>query len=105
MNARPHLVLALAAALMLLLALADWPYGYYILLRWVVCGASVFVAVVSYAAQKIWAMWPFVLVAILFNPLVPIYLTRDIWAPIDIVCAVVFLISIVTLKQKSENEH
>jgi len=40
----PHLIPAIIAALILLGALAPWPYGYYQLLRFVVCGVAVYVA-------------------------------------------------------------
>jgi len=29
-------------------------------------------------------------IALLFNPLIPVYLTREIWAPIDLGLAVLF---------------
>jgi len=89
---RPHLIPCLAAALMLLGALADWPYGYYTLLRFVVCGAAVYVAYTAYNWQRMWAVWLFGFIALLFNPLIPIYLSRELWQPIDLVCAMLFLI-------------
>jgi len=39
---RPHLIPAIIAALILLGALAPWPYGYYQLLRFVVCSVAVY---------------------------------------------------------------
>ncbi len=54
---RPHLIPALVAAAMLLGALANWPYGYYQLLRFVTCGVAVYVAYTAYNCQKMWAVW------------------------------------------------
>jgi len=50
---RPNLIPAIIAALMLIGALGLWAYGYYKLLRWVTCGAAIFVAYVGYQWQKL----------------------------------------------------
>ncbi|MHC4132546.1 MAG: DUF6804 family protein [Planctomycetota bacterium] len=89
---RPHLIPSLIAAFMLFGAMAPWPYGYYQLLRFVVCGASVFVAYTSYNWQKIWSTWLFGFIALLFNPLIPIHLSKEIWQPIDVICAILFIV-------------
>ena len=74
---------------MLVAALAPWPYGYYTLLRWVVCLSACFVAWVWYDAyeQPTPMVWAFGAVAILFNPLAPIHLNREIWSMIDLATA------------------
>jgi hypothetical protein len=89
---RPHLIPAVIAAVLLVVALGNWPYGYYQLLRLVVCGAGAYVAWVSYHSKYPWAVWLFGIVAILFNPLAPIHLSRAIWQPVDLACAVLFLL-------------
>jgi len=88
---RPHLIPAIIAAIMLFLALAPWPYGYYQLLRFVVCGAAVYVAYLAYNWQKIWAVWLFGFIAVLFNPLIPIHLSRELWQPVDVICGIIFI--------------
>jgi Family of unknown function (DUF6804) len=75
---------------MLFLALAPWPYGYYQLLRFVVCGVSAYVAFMAYTGQKIWAAWLFAFIAVLFNPMTPIHLSRELWQAIDLICAILF---------------
>ena len=67
LDKRPHLIPAIIAAIMLLLALAPWPYGYYQLLRFVTCGVAVYVAFIAYRWQKMWAVWLFGFIAVLFN--------------------------------------
>ena len=94
MKTRPHLVPALFASVMLLLAVAPLPYGYYQFLRWVICAVAVFVAVTAYSWKQQWATWLFGIIAILFNPIAPIYLTRAIWQPIDLTGAAMFILSI-----------
>jgi hypothetical protein len=96
---RPHLIPAGIAAVMLLVALAPWPYGYYQLLRFVVCGAAGYTAFIAYSWEKMWAVWLFGFIAVLFNPLIPIYLSREIWQPIDVICGVIFLIVTLILKE------
>ena len=88
---RPHLIPAAIAAVMLFGALGDWPYGYYQLLRFVVCGVGVYVAYMAYSWKKLWATWLFGIIGVLFNPLVPIHLSRDLWQPADMICAVLFI--------------
>lgn len=99
MNNRPHLIPALSSAVMLLGAIAPLPYGYYQLLRWVICGVAIFTAVSAYRWGKTWATWLFGVVAALFNPIVPIHLTREIWQPIDLAAALLFGLSILFLSK------
>jgi len=102
---RPHLIPSLIAALMLFGALAPWPYGYYQLLRWVTCAAAVWVAFLAYNWQKKWAMVLFGFVAVLFNPLIPIHLNRQLWQPIDVICALLFVAVTFLLKNPTEDKH
>jgi hypothetical protein len=96
---RPHLIPCIVAATMLFLALGSWPYGYYQLLRFVVCGASIYVSFMAYNWQKTWAVWLFGLIAVLFNPLIPVHLTREFWKPIDGLCGFVFITIAIILKE------
>lgn len=96
---RPHLIPAAIAALMLLAALGDWPYGYYQLLRFVVCGAAAYVAWLSYHSKYPWTVWVFGFVAILFNPLAPVHLSRATWGLLDLVCAALFVLAAATRRQ------
>ncbi len=99
---RPHLIPCIVASVTLLGALGDWPYGYYQLLRFVVCGVSVYVAYMAYIWQKLWATWLFVIIAVLFNPLIPIHLSREVWQPIDLICALLFVVIAFVLKEPAK---
>ena len=96
---RPHLAPSLIAAVFCLGAMGRWPYGYYILLRWVVCAAAVFVVVLAVLYKKQWIAWPFGVVAVAFNPLIPIHLTREVWRVADLVVAVGFVVAIPLLSK------
>ena len=89
--ARPHAIPAAVAALALFAALGEWPYGYYTLLRLVVCGAGAYAAFVMYQWRRPGLAWLFGLIAVLFNPVVTVHLSRALWQPIDLLCAVLFV--------------
>jgi hypothetical protein len=94
MNERPHAIPAVAAAILLVVALGDHPYGYFTFLRWSVSVAAIVVAWVAWSSRTQPATWLFVGIAILFNPIAPVYMSRDNWSAIDIVAAVCFLASL-----------
>ena len=75
-------------------AIAEWPYGYYVFLRWITCIASILVAFQAFEKNIDWAKAIFIIVAILFNPLAPIHLSRSIWIPLDIITAILFIFAI-----------
>ena len=78
------------AAVMLILAIFALPYGYYVLLRWVITAISIYVAY-SLGEAKDSKLWIFVGLAILFNPIAPIYSTKSFWIIADLVSAGLFL--------------
>ena len=59
------------------------------------------VALRAHEIERFWALWTFGLVAVLFNPLLPIYLTREVWIPIDLLTAVLFSIVIADLREQA----
>ena len=91
---------------MLLLAIPKglFPYGYYNLLRLVVCGTGVFLAVIAYQKKDTKWTWIMAIVAFVFNPILPFHLGKGIWVMIDVIAGVIFLISIFSLRiKKLEN--
>lgn len=92
---------SLIPAGMLLLAITGrWPYGFFILLRWVVSGCALYVATAAHHQKSSGWMWIMVGIAVLFNPLIPIHLRRDTWQVIDFVAAAVFVGAGVALRRK-----
>lgn len=77
--------------IMLFLALGQWPYGYFILLRWVVAAGAIIVALNAFDKNIDWAKVVFIFIAILFNPIAPIHLSRESWIPIDVVVGAIFI--------------
>jgi len=99
---RPHAVPAAIAAALLLVAVLELPYGFYTFLRLGVTAAAVYVAYSAYEWGKTWALWSFAVVALLFNPLVPVHLSKSAWMPIDLATSACFFVSAVVLKEDTK---
>ena len=86
---------------MLLLAIPEgfWPYGYYVLLRWVIAGVAAFIIWVASKLEEQGWIWLMVVIAILFNPIIPVHLDKGIWVVIDFIAAIIFLVSIFKIKK------
>jgi len=76
------------------------PYGYYTLLRLVVCGTAIFTAVNASKMDKQGWMWILGFIALLFNPIIPIHLEKQLWVIIDLIVAIIFFISIFSIGRK-----
>lgn len=64
-----------------------WPYWYYIFLRFIVCGAAGYGAVLAHSQKRIGWVWLLGGVVALFNPLIPVHLNKNVWEYIDIATA------------------
>ncbi|MHA1675908.1 MAG: DUF6804 family protein [Candidatus Njordarchaeales archaeon] len=98
-------ILRITAALMLLFALGAHPYAYYQLLRWVVCSVTGYGAFLAYKQKRNEWAWIFGIIAILFNPIVPFYLSREIWSLLDIGVSSIILISLFFFKIKQPRKR
>lgn len=88
----PALLPAAIGASLLLIAIAPLPYGFYVFLRVAITVISIVVAVISVRSQKSGWIFGAAPIAILWNPIFPVYLSRQAWAPLDILAALVLLI-------------
>jgi hypothetical protein len=89
-------VVAIALALG---ALAPIPYfAYYQLMNWAVVGAAIVTAWQAYKRGNEWLAWLFVVVAVVFNPIAPLYFRADVWQVADVIVAVLFLLSFYFLR-------
>ena len=102
-------VVKVIAVVMLFGALGRHPYAYYTLLRWVVCGVAAYAAFRTLETGKTGWVWILGFVALLFNPVLPVHLNREIWIFVDVAVAVMLLISIVVVDrhphQPDRNAH
>jgi len=90
------------AVAILLAAVFDMPYGYYTLVRLVVTLVALFTAwhAVALSRSPLW-VGVMGLIAILFNPVVPVFLPRETWFFIDLTVAATLMLYAVTLPRRS----
>ena len=83
----------LVCAAFLFMGIAHFPIGFYTAVRIVVCLGSCLVIYDEFKGEfSLWIIL-FGLMAILFNPIVPVFLNnREAWMPIDIICGIICLI-------------
>lgn len=93
--------LRIIGIILLLVAIPKLPYGYYTFLRFAIAGISVYMVYLSAKNHLSHWAWIFGAIAVLFNPIIPIYLSKEIWVPIDIIVAVIYVISIFTIRVDS----
>ena len=103
---RHHASLWLAPAALLVAALFPWPYGYYDLLRLGVFVVSGWIAYEQWRHDDAISGWvvAFGAAALLYNPVWPIHLTREIWSVLNIATAVLFVGHLGALTRLVANE-
>lgn len=90
----------ISGGLLLLAIPTGWPYDFYILLRWAICISSIIVAYNFYASKvQAWALI-FGAVAFLFNPIMPIYLSKSTWVVFDFIVAILYFLGADKTKNK-----
>jgi predicted lysophospholipase L1 biosynthesis ABC-type transport system permease subunit len=82
----------LATGLFCLIAIADLPYGFYTLLRWVVCVVGGLLAVESYRQGRMGWVWAFGIIALLFNPIAKFAFDKEVWRVFDAAAGICFLV-------------
>lgn len=89
----------IVASVLLFWALSRHPYGYFTLLRWVVCATAAYSAYLSTTVNRIPWAWVFALIALLFNPLIPARIDRATWAYLDVAVGILFLVSLFFVRE------
>ena len=69
------------------------PYGFYMLLRIIACGAFIWATYISFERKGTILPWIFIILAVVFNPIFKIHFSKDIWTVIDF-CSALFLLSV-----------
>ena len=80
----------LITCLLLLIAISPMPYGYYQFLRIVITIVAGIIAYDLFENKRNKWLIAFVLIMILYNPIIVIHLDKAIWKPINIISAVFF---------------
>ena len=94
----------LICGIMLLWALNPGnPYGYYVLLRIVLCAACAYIAMRAAEIGKTNWTWILGVTAVIYNPLIRIHLTRQLWSVIN-VATILLLIATFWSLRKPESQ-
>ncbi len=90
---RHHPSLWVLPSVLLMLALLPLPYGFYTLLRICICLVCGWLAYEQFKHDNAVGVWVVVLgaIAVLYNPILPIHLTREIWSILNVVTALLIL--------------
>lgn len=98
------LFLLIPAVLLIIAPLVSFPYGFYTLLRLIVSITSGFIIYQSYkgagGVNEISII--FALILILYNPFVPVHLSREIWMPINFITSGIYFYGFYKIKKKIE---
>ena len=95
-------------AALFLIGIADLDYGYYTFLR-VFTLISLSTAMLCYYFEAEYFLQPVSIVCsiiiILFNPILPIYLDKDVWVVLDIISAVCMVFLFIYVFAKAITNH
>ncbi len=94
-------VLYIVIAVMLLLCLADMPYGYFQLVRFVAMASFAYISYDSFKSEKEGIGFTFAALAILFQPFFKIALGRVMWNVVDVVVAIGLICLVATSVKKN----
>ena len=84
-------------AILLLLCLYSFPYGYYQLVRIIATVGFIYLAITD---EKDSAKIIFVILALLFQPLFKISLGRELWNVVDVIVAIGLIVTVFNNSEK-----
>lgn len=91
------LIAAIPVVVLLWAMLPGHPYSYFIFLRWVVCAAALLFVVLFHSHALVRWMYGFGFIALLYNPIFPVHLTRTIWLVLNVATIVAFAVGLAVL--------
>ena len=96
-----HPAVWVAPAVLLAIPPLPLPYGYYVLLRLVVCAAAALLTFYDCRVRRRVSGWAITMagIALLFNPLIPVHLTRAVWIPIDLSTALLLILHLRSIRK------
>ncbi len=109
-NKKKNIVLAITAIFLFLALLNGWQYGFFTILRFVVFTTTAYVAYLVYQDKQEGWVWFMGAISVLFNPFIPIYLTREVWVVIDGLVGVflfssIFLLNLTRTNKDEQNSN
>lgn len=76
------------------------PYAYYVLLRVVVCGIFVYLAVQAHGLKKTGWTWVLGITAVIYNPFLRVHLNRDIWIIVNVATIILLILTVRVLAHR-----
>lgn len=105
MNNRLFTILSFVAAGVLAIGCLHLPIGYYTFLRIVVFAVAIVELFVAHKSDCVYGMIINGIIAVLFNPFIPVYLhNKNVWIILDLVSAVWFLVQGIKLFKSYQKE-
>jgi len=101
-NRNKNIAISISVIFLFLAMIEGWPYGFFTLLRLVIFGTTVYLSWLAYKSEAQTWIWIFGFIALVFNPLIPLYLGRNLWVVIDLFVAVFLIISFFAFKLPKE---
>ena len=92
----------IVASVFLLWGVSRHPYGFYTLLRWIVCATAAYTAYICTTMKRIPWAWVLAVIALLFNPFIPPRIERATWIYIDVATGIILLASIFVVRESSK---
>lgn len=92
MTSRPETAISLSGALIAFVAVFELPYGFYTFVRLAVTAAAI--SLIVFSSRRGTQAWLFGLIpiALLWNPVIPVLLTRGLWLPLDLAATAFFIV-------------
>jgi hypothetical protein len=78
----------IAAVFALMAAAGGQPHGFYQEIRWIIFAVCLWGAYQNSENPEKWVLIGFVVIGVIFNPIIPLHLKRSIWQIIDIATAI-----------------
>lgn len=90
---------------LLLIAIFEWPYGYYQFLRWAIMILAISIVIARPKSSGRWLIFFGLFVAALFNPFLKVSFDRAVWQLIDFALALAFLAIGFSVREEVESDE
>ena len=90
---------AKVSAVMLVLGVLTWSWGYYDLLRLIVCGTAAYIAWCAKQEKGERLFWVMLIIAIVYNPVAPVHFERTVWILFNLAAAAAFWLAAINPKR------
>lgn len=102
-NKQKNIAVAISSIFLLLAGFNGWPYDFFVLLRFIVCASTAYLAWLALNDNQEKFIWTYGIIAVLFNPFLPLHFSRGAWVVFDIITAIFLVISNYYFNVKSVN--